>query len=204
MFGVVFCFLWDKFKLKRDKVLFVEIVNILIALDFKGVKVMEELKYVIENINGMTFESEDIIEFAERENNIKGAYKLTEKDLRKMPSGYFDDLRCKLSEYFCDKLNGDYNELLIRCDLKANTFQKILNFKGKNNITYKTLAKFAIGLGLTLEETKELFALRGFALNEKNKADYILICEIVNKGNLIDYADDMKEYCKQNIISDEG
>ena len=178
MFGVVFCFLWDKFKLKRDKVLFVEIVNILIALDFKGVKVMEELKYVIENINGMTFESEDIIEF--------------------------EDLRCKLSEYFCDKLNGDYNELLIRCDLKANTFQKILNFKGKNNITYKTLAKFAIGLGLTLEETKELFALRGFGLNEKNKADYILICEIVNKGNLIDYADDMKEYCKQNIISDEG
>ena len=61
MFGVVFCFLWDKFKLKRDKVLFVEIVNILITLDFKGVKVMEELKYVIENINGMTFESEDII-----------------------------------------------------------------------------------------------------------------------------------------------
>ena len=83
---------------------------------------MEELKYVIENINGMTFESEDIIEFTERENNIKGAYKLTEKDLRKMPSGYFDDLRCKLSEYFCDKLNGDYNELLIRCDLKAKIF----------------------------------------------------------------------------------
>ena len=164
---------------------------------------MEELKYKIENINSIVFESEDIIEFEEREQYIKSAYKLTDKDVRKMPSGYFDDLRCKISEYFCDKLNGDYNELLIRCDLKANTFQKILNFKGKNNITYKTLAKFAIGLGLTLEETKELFALRGFVLNEKNKADYILICEIVNNGNLIDYADDMKEFCKQNIISDD-
>ena len=48
-----FLFLWDKFKLKRNKVVFVEIVNILITLDFKGVKVMEELKYKIENINNV-------------------------------------------------------------------------------------------------------------------------------------------------------
>ena len=43
-------------------------------------------------------------------------------------------------------------------------------------------------------DSKIVFVLYGSVMN---------ICEIVNKGNLIDYADDMKEYCKQNIISDE-
>lgn len=162
---------------------------------------MRKINFEVSKIAEMNFESERIIEFEERE-KTKGAYKLTRNDVNKMPSENMDDLRCKLVEHFYEKLDNDYNELLIRCDLKANTFQKILNFKGKTNITYKTLAKFSVGAGLTLNETKELFALRGFALNERNRADYILMCEITNRGNLMDYDEDMRTYCKQNIISD--
>ena len=163
---------------------------------------MEGFNYNIGKINEMDFDTEYIVEFEDRV-KIKSSYKLTANNISKMPSRDMDDLRCKLVEHFYEKLNNNYDELLIRCDIKSNTFQKILNFKGKTNITYKILAKFAIGAGLTLKETKELFALRGFSLYERNKSDYILMCEIVNKGNLIDYDEDMRKYCKKSIISGE-
>jgi hypothetical protein len=163
---------------------------------------MESIKYDISKINEMDFDTEEFVEFEDRV-KVKSSYKLTSDNIRKMPSKDMDDLRCKLVELFYEKLGNDYNELLIRCDIKSNTFQKMINFKGKNNITYKNLAKFAIGASLSLDETIELFALRGFSLYERNKSDYILICEIVNKGNLIDYDEDMKKYCNKSIISGE-
>ena len=161
---------------------------------------MEELKYVIENINGMTFESEDIPTFAVKE-KVKSACRLTDANIAAMPCEDIDTLRCRLAELFYEKFGESYAKVERQCDIRPDTFSRYLKYKKGNLISYDKLAKFCVGAELTVEETKELFNLRGFPLNPSKKADYILLCEIANHGDVSDYIDDMKKYCNTDIAS---
>ncbi len=129
-------------------------------------------------------------------------HRLTDQDLAGMPDDTkdLDALRVRLYDLFHEKLGG-YAQLEVKCDIKRDTFQKMLRFSHGRNVKYTHLAKFCIGAGLTAEEARELFLLMGHELSERNRCDYILLHELRNHGTLEDYDADMVEFGYGSVIS---
>ena len=88
------------------------------------------------------------------------SHRLTAQDLAEMPDDTkdLDALKVRLYDLLHEKLGG-YAQLEVRCDIKRDTFQKMLRFSKGRNINYIYLAKFCIGASLTEEEARELFLL---------------------------------------------
>ena len=130
------------------------------------------------------------------------AHRLTDKDLAGMPDDTkdLDALRVRLFDLFHEKLGG-YAQLEVRCDIKRDTFQKMLRFSNGRNVKYTNLAKFSIGAGLSVEDARELFLLMGHELSERNRCDYILLHELCNHGTLEDYDADMIQFGYGSVIS---
>lgn len=169
-----------------------------------GDDVMDNIKYNLNNIKNMKFKSEDIPNLHVKE-KIKSACRLTDENIAVMPGTTEDNikiLRKKISNLFYERINGNFDKLEAFCDIKKNTYQKMMREQNGRNITYKQLAKFCIGLKISIGVTKELFDLMGHTLCETNRPDFILLCEIANKGSINDYRDSMLKYCAKNILSD--
>lgn len=132
----------------------------------------------------------------------KHSHRLTDQDLAGMPDDTkdLDALKVRLYDLLQEKLGG-YAKLEVNCDIKTDTFQKVIRFKNGRNVTYTFLAKFSIGAGLTEEETRELFSLMGHDLSERNRCDYILLHELRNRGSLEDYDADMIHFGYGSVIS---
>ena len=134
------------------------------------------------------------------------AHRLTDQDLAGMPDDTkdLDALKVRLYDLLYEKLGG-YGKLELNCDIKRNTFQKIIRFstvqESKRNINYTLLAKFCIGAKLSEAEATELFALMGHTLSERNRYDYILLHELRNHGDLLDYDADMVKFGYDSVIS---
>jgi hypothetical protein len=130
------------------------------------------------------------------------SHRLTDRDLAGMPDDTkdLDALKVRLYDLLQEKLGG-YAKLEVNCDIKTDTFQKVIRFKNGRNVTYTFLAKFSIGAGLTEEEARELFLLLGHDLNERNRCDYILLHELRNRGSLEDYDADMIQFGYGSVIS---
>lgn len=152
------------------------------------------------NADNMIFSSVDMPDFWKED--AVHSHRLTEQDIGEMPDDTkdLDALRVRLYDLFHEKLGG-YAQLEVNCDIKRNTFQKMLRFSNGRDIKYKSLAKFCIGAGVTEAEAKELFLLMGHELNERNRCDYILLHELRNYGTLEDYDADMIAYGYGTVIS---
>ena len=159
--------------------------------------------YEIKKINDMVFESNDIPDFFSEAYNVAG--RLTAQDIANMPDETKDigKLKRRLSEIFNIKLNNNYARLEADCDIKRDTFQKVLRAKNGRNITYTLLAKFCIGAKLSEQEARELFLLMGHELNnQKYRCDYILICELTNGCDILEFDADLKKYGIPGILSE--
>ena len=130
------------------------------------------------------------------------SHRLTAQDLAGMPDDTkdLDALKVRLYDLLHEKLGG-YAQLEVRCDIKRDTFQKMLRFSKGRNINYIYLAKFCIGASLTEEEVRELFLLMGHELSECNRCDYILLHELRNHGTLEDYDAAMIKFGYGSVIS---
>ena len=130
------------------------------------------------------------------------SHRLTNQDLAEMPGDTkdLDALKVRLYDLLREKLGG-YAKLEVNCDIKTDTFQKMLRFKNGRNINYTVLAKFSIGAGLSEEESRELFLLMGHELSERNRCDYILLHELRNHGTLEDYDADMVQFGYGSVFS---
>lgn len=154
----------------------------------------------MENIKKMSFASVVMPDFWD--DNAECSHRLTEQDLAGMPDDTkdLDALKVRLYDLLREKLGG-YAKMEIKCDIKTDTFQKVIRFRNGRNVTYTFLAKFSIGAGLTEEEARELFLLMGHDLSERNRCDYILLRELRNHGSLEDYDADMIKYGYGSVIS---
>ena len=157
-------------------------------------------EYNIDIIDSIEFETTE--EYVQPENNMRSSYFLTDADIAGMPDDTrdIDTLRIRLSEYF-ERFKNGYSELEVKCDIKRDTFQRVLKLKNGINITYQLLAKFCIGAQLSVDETMELFELNGIFLNKKSRYDYILLGEINRNGTIDDYDNDLKMYGYKSILS---
>lgn len=161
----------------------------------------ENIIYNLQQIDTIKFESTEMTDFFA--DTQKGAYRLTVADIAGMPKDTLDidGLRKKLSDFFVQRLNCNYNMLEARCDIKRDTFQKVLRFKNGRSITYELLAKFCVGVGVSQEEAKELFAMMGHNLSPLNRADYILLCELNNHGDIVEFDEDLRCFGYKSILS---
>ena len=160
------------------------------------------IEYDINKIADMTFESNEIPQFFDDDYAFAG--RLTAQDIANMPDETKDigKLKRRLSEIFNIKLNNNYAKLEADCDIKRDTFQKVLRAKNGRNITYKLLAKFCVGVRLSEQEARELFLLMGHELSNKNRWDYVLICELNNGGDLLEFDEDLKKCKLPGILSE--
>ena len=161
--------------------------------------------YDLTKISEMVFESLEPVDlWAQSE---KPSYMLTPAELAGMPESpgkQIERLRVRLAGYFAEKFDCNYSTLQIECDLKPDTFQKVLRFRNGRNVTYPFLAKFCVGAGLTVEEAEELFLLMGHQLTEKNLSDYILMCVLSKHDDIMEYDADMRAQGLKGILSDDG
>ena len=155
------------------------------------------------DLTNIVFESVEMPDFGDEK--VICAHRLTAKDLAEMPDDTknLDQLKIRLYDLFYEKLGRNYAKLEVRCDIKRNTFQKMVRLQGGRNITYSKLAKFCIGAKLSEEEAIELFSFMGHHLNEKNRCDYILLHELRNGGNLEDYDADMIQFGYGSVLSEQ-
>ena len=107
-----------------------------------------------------------------------------------------DKLRTRLSDLFAIKFANNYTLLERECNIKKNTFQKVLKYQNGRNITWTLLAKFCTGARLSVAEASELFMLIGEDLHSANRKDFLLV-NILNTGQDINALDnDLMKYCK--------
>ena len=160
------------------------------------------IEYDINKVADMTFESNEIPQFFDDDYAFAG--RLTAQDIANMPDETKDSgkLKRRLSEIFNIKLNNNYAKLEADCDIKRDTFQKVLRAKNGRNITYTLLAKFCVGAKLCEQEARELFLLMGHELSSKNRWDYILMCELNNGGDILEFDADLKEHGISGILSE--
>ena len=83
------------------------------------------------------------------------------------------------------------------CDIPYNTYKKYMGLK--RTITRSALAKFAVGLSLSLNDANDLFRLQNGVLNETNDFDYITIHALMDNDNIMDFQDEVEKYTTVNI-----
>ena len=83
------------------------------------------------------------------------------------------------------------------CDIPYNTYKKYMGLK--RAVTRPALAKFSIGLGLSLDDANKLFRLQDGALNESNDFDYITIHALMDKDNILDFQEEVEKYTTVNM-----
>lgn len=160
--------------------------------------------YDISTIQERSFIEMDMPDFFS-EKGCLCAGRLTAQDMANMPDITKDigTLRRRLSELFALRLNSNYSRLEAECDIKRNTFQKMLRNGNGRNITYPMLAKFCVGAQLSMSEAIDLFLMMGYELSENNRYDYILLCELKNGGDIVEFDKDLKENGCSGILSVE-
>lgn len=132
------------------------------------------------------------------------SYRMNAADRSRMPAGgseQMDELRDRLYALFIEKLGADYKRLELECDIKRNTFQKMVRRSSGKNIVYTPLAKFVVGAKIDVEEATRLFDMIDHHLSEKSRYDYILLCNLRNKGSVEEYNDDLVEFGYKSIYS---
>ena len=160
------------------------------------------IEYDKNKVADMPFESNEMPQFFDDDYAFAG--RLTAQDIANMPDETKDigKLKRRLSEIFNIKLNNNYAKLEADCDIKRDTFQKVLRAKNGRNITYTLLAKFCVGAKLSEQEARELFLLMGHELSGRNRYDYILLRELNNGGDLLEFDEDLKKFKLSGILSE--
>ena len=155
------------------------------------------MKYDINLINSMEFDKEPEEEYA-------GSYELTANQVKGLPRNDEDlsELRNMLADIFAEKLGESYAQLESRCDIGAESFRKYIRHLTGRVIPAEALAKFCVGAGVSPDEAKLMFELSGRKLSERRRFDYILLCTLENKENLLEFDRNLAAYGEKGILSD--
>lgn len=124
---------------------------------------------------------------------ISGMFSAVELSmLPRTDSEKMTDLKIKMSDYVRE--NGGYKNVYVKMNLNPDTLKKTLGLSQNRGIKREMLAKFVIGLKLTLDQANELFELHSYALNPTTtRLDAVVVHCIVNRYDINEFFD----VCKQ-------
>jgi predicted Zn-dependent peptidase len=83
------------------------------------------------------------------------------------------------------------------CSIPTDTVKRLIT--GKTRVTRPQLAKFCVGLKLSVEDADELFRMQGGCLNLSNDFDYIIYHALEDRDKIDDFLDDVREYTDVRI-----
>ena len=133
-------------------------------------------------------------------------FRITAADRAKLSSVFENNniLRKKISDYCqqkCIASGSEYNPSFfaaVECDVSETYIRKII--RGDKPVSRKFLGQFCVGMGLTPEETDELFALTGKKLVfGYTYFDSITMCAVRDGDNIEDYLRDLEFYSDSSI-----
>lgn len=75
-----------------------------------------------------------------------------------------DELKIKISDLIREKCGG-YPGLYVKTNINPATMKKYVSPSANRNIPREMLAKFVVGVGLSLEEANEMFSLLSYPLD---------------------------------------
>lgn len=123
------------------------------------------------------------------------------------PKNNLNDLRVhirdimweKIDEYKINTKNNFSDYIIIEecCRIPSDTMKKALN--GRYTITRRFLAKFTVGLKLSLDEANLLFTLHSGELNLTNDFDYIIFYALKTKDDIDDFIEEIKSLTGINL-----
>lgn len=154
-------------------------------------------------ITEIKFESIDIIETSTYI-PPKASYRVSRKDAADIPRTDEEakrELRIMLTTLFALNLNQNYAQLESRCDIKPDTFQKIIRKRNPKGISRTMLAKFVVGAKVDIKTADTLFLYLGHGLDDRNRFDYILMCALRDKDDIEIFNDDLMKYGYPSIFS---
>ena len=105
----------------------------------------------------------------------------------------------KLTKETTGKFKSKENLLEDECDIRYNTYKKSM---GRKQLSRFALAKFIIGLSLSLDKANELFRLHSGELNDTNDLDYITIHALKDGDRVDSFIEEVKKYTNINVRSD--
>ena len=83
------------------------------------------------------------------------------------------------------------------CSIPTDTVKKLIT--GKTRVTRPQLAKFCVGLKLSIADADELFRMQGGCLNLSNDFDYIIYHALEDGDEINSFIDDVREYTDVRI-----
>lgn len=98
-------------------------------------------------------------------------------------------------------MNQNYAMLENQCDIKKDTFQKIVRERNGRGISRTMLAKFVVGAKVDMDTADQMFLNFGESLDARNRFDYILMCALRDKDDIDVFNNDLMKYGYPSIFS---
>lgn len=112
------------------------------------------------------------------------------------------DLKIKISDLIRERCGG-YNNLYVKTNINPETMKKSIRLNLNRNIKREMLAKFVVGIGLSLEEANELFSLLSYPLNASTtRLDAVVVHCIENRLDIHGFFDTCKQIGLNVSVSD--
>lgn len=122
--------------------------------------------------------------------NVSGMF--SRQEIGKLPKSdedKLDELKIKMGDLIREKCGG-YPGLYVKTNINPSTMKKYLNLKKKRNISREMMAKFVVGLGLSLEEANEMFYLLSHPLDvSTTRLDAVVVHCIENGLDIYGFFD---------------
>lgn len=139
------------------------------------------------------------------ENKPKASALFSSREIRMLPRSdeeKIQDLKIKISDLIREKCGG-YNSLYVKTNINPETMKKILRLNLKRNIKREMLAKFVVGIGLSLEEAQELFSLLSYPLDASTtRLDAVVVHCIEKRLDIHGFFDTCKQIDLKVTMSD--
>ncbi|MDE7207111.1 MAG: hypothetical protein K2N90_08160 [Lachnospiraceae bacterium] len=140
------------------------------------------------------FEKSGLEEIDDKRPNVSGMFSSQELGrLPKTDEQKMADLKIKISDLIREKCGG-YNKLYVKTNINPETMKKSLRLNLNRGIKREMLAKFVVGIGLSLEEANELFSLLSYPLNASTtRLDAVVVHCIEQKLDIHGFLDTCKQ-----------
>lgn len=129
-----------------------------------------------------------------QKSNVSGRF--SPEEIGRLPRSdgdQLDELKIRISDLIRERCGG-YSRLYVKTNINESTMKKYVSLSAKRNISREMLAKFVIGLSLSVEEADELFSLLSYPLDASaTRLDAVVVHCLENGLDIHGFFDTCKQ-----------